>query len=283
MPIFEAIYRSNGTEETVTVNDIEKHPNFNHVKNNLFCTYKGCSARLLYVPKGKVRAHFKTWPKNDHIPDCIDYFERVTALKKPKTLATSTMELSDKHIKNVLKNLKRKRRGNFNLGKPKPNNKKRQIPRVTPLSEEELTLNVVPTTGSDADLASGEGNIKEPSVRNRTLINLTDDDVGFARSVEGYIHTVKVDDKRAVLELKDGGHSFKVYFEENFFNDAPVSFLGYFKTLKLLIDKNQTYLFSGVGEIVRRNKIFGMIINKSNHFQIDYQYFAVFILNESAK
>jgi len=54
MPIYEAIYRSVDQEEMVTVNNIEQHANFIDVKNNLYCTYEGCTARLLYVPKGKV-------------------------------------------------------------------------------------------------------------------------------------------------------------------------------------------------------------------------------------
>ncbi|QHW31469.1 hypothetical protein GZH47_11865 [Paenibacillus rhizovicinus] len=278
MPIYEAIYRQNNEEELVTVNNIEQHANFLDVKNNLHCTYQGCTARLSYVPKGKVRAHFKTWPKEDHLQDCLDYFERVATANKQKSVATSTMELSDKHVKNVLDNLKKKRREQESgTDKPKTSNNKKPRPTVDPNSGEGSALNIVPTTGPNADLASGENNVKEPSVRNRSLINLTDEDVGWTRSLEGYIQNIEVDDRRVILELRDGDYNFLVYFEEFFFDNAPVNFRGYFEDLKILVQNHKDFLFSGVGLIVRRKEQYGMLVNRGNDFYVDYQYIAVFL------
>lgn len=126
MPIYEAIYKSKNEEELITVGNIEKHDRFIDVKNNLHCTYQGCTARLSYVPKGKVRAHFKTWPKQDHVQDCVDYFERVATANRQKSVATSTMALSEQHVKNVLNNLKKKRREQESgTNKPKSGNNKK--------------------------------------------------------------------------------------------------------------------------------------------------------------
>lgn len=283
MPIYEAIYKSNDHEELITVNNIEQHEKFIEVKNHLYCTYQGCTARLSYVPKGKVRAHFKTWPKNDHVQDCIDYFERMVTGNKQKSIATSTMALSDKHIKSVLDNLKRKRKEQESgTDKAKTNNKKKPRPKVNPDSSENPTLSIVPTTGPDADLASGENNIKEPSVRNRSLINLTDDDLNWTRSVECYIQNVETDDKRAVLELRDGNYTFRVFFEEYFFDNAPINFKGYFEDLKYLVQRHKGYLFSGVGLIEKRNEQYCMLVNSGNEFRIDDQYIAIFLQNASA-
>ncbi|WP_106769632.1 hypothetical protein [Paenibacillus faecalis] len=283
MSIYEAIYRSDESEEMVTVFNIEQHKNYTDIKNNLYCTYDGCTARLSYVPKGKVRAYFKTWPKEDHIQDCVDYFERVATANKQKSVATSTMELSGKHVKNVLDNLKRKRREKeSNNGKLKSSNKKKPRPTVGLNSGKNTVLNIVPTTGPDADLASGENNVREPSVRNRSLINLTDDDLGWVRSIEGYIQNVEIGDKRVVLMLRDGNHTFRVYFEEFFFDNAPVNFRGYFEGLKILVHRHKEYLFTGVGLIERRNEQYGMLIHRGNDFYIDYQYIAVFLHNASA-
>ncbi len=282
MPTYEAIYRKDEHEEQVTVNNIEQHENYIDVKSNLYCTYQGCNARLSYVPKGKVRAHFKTWPKDNHIKDCIDYFERVATANRQKFIATSTMALSDKHIKNVLDNLKRKRKEQeLGTNNNKPGTKRKPRPKVDPSSGENPTLNIVPTTGPDADLVSGEDNIKEPPVRNRTLINLTDDDLGVTRSVEGFIQSVETSDKRTVLELKDGKNFFRVYFEEFFFDGAPVNFSNFFESLKFLVQKDQGFLFSGVGLIERRNGNYAMVVNQSNHFYVDYLYLAVFIHSQS--
>ncbi|TDF94522.1 hypothetical protein E1757_23550 [Paenibacillus piri] len=283
MSIYEAYYRTDDHEEKVNVGNIEQHANFTDVKNNLYCTYPGCTARLSYVPRGKVRAHFKTWPKEDHIQDCVDYFERVATANKQKSGVTSTMALSEKHIKNVLDNLKKKRREQESgTDKPKSSNNKKPRPTVNPNSGENPTLNIVPTTGPDADLASGENNVKEPPVRNRSLVNLTDDDVGWTRSAEGYIHNVETDDKRAILELRDGNHTLRVYFEEFFFDNAPVNFRGYFERLKILVQRNKEFLFSGVGLIEKRNEHYGMLISRGNDFRINYQYIAIFLDNASA-
>lgn len=283
MSIYEAIYKSDENEEMVTVFNIEQHENFTDVKNNLYCTYHGCAARLSYVPKGKVRAYFKTWPKEDHIQDCVDYFDRVATANKQKSIATSTMELSEKHVKNVLDNLKKKRREEgAGKGKPKSGNKKKPRPTVDPSSGENTALNIVPTTGPDADLTSGENNVREPSVRNRSLINLTDDDLGWTRSIESYIQNVEVGDNRVVLQLRDGNNTFGVYFEEFFFDNAPVNFRRYFQDLKILVDRDKEYLFSGVGLIERRNDQYCMLINRGNDFRVDDLYIAVFLDNTSA-
>lgn len=283
MSIYEAIYKSAETEEMITVSNIEQHENFTDVKKNLYCTYHGCIARLSYVPKGKVRAHFKTWPKEDHIQDCVDYFDRVATANKQKSVATSTMELSEKHVKNVLDNLRKKRREEAEgKGRPKSGNTKKPRPRVNPDSGENTTLNIVPTTAPDADLASGENNVREPSVRNRSLINLTVDDLGWTRSIEGYIQSVEVSDNRVVLQLQDYNNTFGVYFEEFFFDNAPVNFGRYFQDLKILVNKNGEYLFSGVGLIEQRNDQYCMLVNRGNDFRIDDQYIAVFLDNVSA-
>lgn len=153
---------------------------------------------------------------------------------------------------------------------------------MSPNSGENTTLNIVPTTGPDADLASGENNAKEPSVRSRSLINLTDDDVGWTRSIEGYIHNVEIEDTRVVLELEDGDYNFSVYFEEFFFDNAPVNFRGYFEDLKMLVHKHKDYLFSGVGLIERRKEHYGMLMNRGTDFYVNYQYIAVFLHNPSS-
>jgi hypothetical protein len=278
MPIYEAIYRTSEHEEEVTVSNIEQHENYIDVKNNLYCTYSGCSARLSYVPKGKVRAHFKTWPKDNHIQDCVDYFERVATASKQKSIATSTMALSEKHIKSILDNL-RKRRNEKASGtsKTRPGTTKKSRPKVDPGSDENPTLNIVPTTGPNADLGSGENNIKEPSVRNRSLINLTDDDLNWTRSIEGYIQNVETEEKRAILDLRDGNYTCRVYFEEYFFDNAPINFRGYFEDLKKLVQRHKDYMFSGVGLIEKRNDQYCMLINDGNDFRIDDRYIALFL------
>ncbi|TVX92626.1 hypothetical protein [Paenibacillus agilis] len=281
MPIYEAIYRYEDMDEPILVSNIEQHEHFTNVKKNLFCTYNGCPSKLSYVPRGKVRAHFKTWPKANHTKDCIDFFERMEKANKQKNVATSTMMLSDKHIKSVLDNLKKRRKEQEAGTPPKTNINKKPRPKVKPNALENPSLTIVPTTGAGADLTSGQNNIKEPPVRNRSIINLTDDDIGTTRSIEGYIQNVLLEENRVVIDIQENSDIFKVYFEQFFFNNAPVNFSGLFVTLKSLVDKNKRLLFSGVGLIETRNEEYVMLINKNNDFYVEYKYFTVFIHSAS--
>ncbi|WP_458124753.1 hypothetical protein [Paenibacillus sp. Z3-2] len=106
--------------------------------------------------------------------------------------------------------------------------------------------------------------------------------MNWTRSIEGYIQNVEVGEKRAVLQLQDGNHFFTVYFEEYFFDNAPVNFARYFEDLKELVSEHKGYLFSGVGLIEQRNEQFCMLVNRGNDFRINDHYIASFLTNPSA-
>jgi len=111
---------------------------------------------------------------------------------------------------------------------------------------------------------------------------LTDDDIGWTRSIEGYIQGVELGEKRVVLLLQNGNYTAKVFFEEFFFDNAPVNFSRYFERLESLVQKHKKFIFSGVGLIEKRNDQYAVLVNRGNDFRIDYQYIAVFLDNASA-
>lgn len=279
MPIYEAIYRINDIEEPVTINSIEQYHNFSEVRNNIFCTYENCEAKLEYVPKGKNKAHFKTWPKQNHTIDCIDYFEREKKGRATKNSATATMALSDQHIKNILNEIKRRRKNEkLNIsGTPKPK-KPRKRPKTDPSLPASTGINVNPTTSQDANMKEGEEKVKAPSVRRRNLVLLNDDDVGFTRSLSDVtIENVEISEERVILTVMQDAKTCNIYFEQFFFSSAPVSFIDRFEGLKVIVSKNKGLFFSCVGEVVRRNGNIHMLVNKHSDFRVEDLYLTLYI------
>ncbi|WP_342416862.1 hypothetical protein NST83_05385 [Paenibacillus sp. FSL R10-2782] len=281
MPIYEAIYRNEENEELVLINTFESHPEFEVARNNLFCVFENCPAKLEYVPKGKRKEHFKTWPKHNHIQDCLDYFEREKVAQGNKNSATATMALTDKHISNILNEIKRKRKQKENEGQLHQGNKKTKKKRTNVDTSLPATsnININPTTGPDAVLQEGEGGYKAPPVRRRNLTLLNNDDIGFTRSLEdATIEQIEIDDERVVFKVSNGQRHCNIYFEEFFFTNSPVNFLELLKQLKEIVDKsNLKFYFSCVGEVVKRDDSVHMLINRNTHFRVDDQYLPVFL------
>ena len=271
MPIYEGIFKLDEFEEAISINTIEDHPRFAEVRSNLYCAYQNCSVKLEYVPKGKYKAHFKTWPKNDHSADCLDYFEREKTARSTKSLATSTMALSDKHIANILNDVKRKRKNlDNNVLTKSGSSKKKTRPRVDTALPENSPVNINPTTGGDADFAEGDIKIKAPSVRRRTLLLLNDNDIGFTHCLwDVLIDSVEVSTEGVIINVYKGKHNCKIYFEEFFFTTAPVNFMDRFVELKNVVNKNKELFFSCVGEVIKRNDKIHMMVNKHSNFRVN--------------
>lgn len=284
MSIFEAIFRDAyaDTEELIFVDSIEKHKEFNRVRSSIFCTYENCEAQLEYVPQGKRKAHFKTWPKQDHTPDCIDYFEREKKARGQKNSATTTMALSDKHIADVLNDMKRKRKSqedDFN-GQSRKTKKNKKNKTVDPSQPSTNGVNIVPTTGLGADMQEGEVKGKSPSVRRRTLLLLNDDDIGFTRAIpDGLIESIDINTDRVVIAISSGSKSCNIYFEEFFFSSAPANFIERFKDLEKIFDLNIKLNLSCVGEVVRRNNELHLLVNKHIAFRVEDLYLTIFLDN----
>jgi hypothetical protein len=276
MAIYNAVFRNGDIEEDILIDSIEKHGNFEVVRSNLYCSFEDCTAKLEYVPKGKHRAHFKTWPKQNHSIDCLDYFEREKKANREKNTATINVALSDQHIANILREIKR------DLQKPKsvnsrPNEKKkRKNTTVDTNKPRVIAVNVNPTTGDDAVAIENNPNKKAPSVRRRNLQLLNQDDVGFTRSLYANITHVALDEKRAVFSISDGKKTCNIYFEESFFTSAPSNFMGRFISLKNIVATDSNILFIGVGQVEKRDEEIHMVINHHKHFSVGGSYISIF-------
>jgi hypothetical protein len=287
LPIYEAIFRSGDTEEPIFINTIEQHPSFVEVRKNIYCTFEDCEAKLEYVPKGKHKAYFKTWPKQDHTLECEDYFEREKKGRGTRNSATATMGLSDQHIRDILNDIKRKRKeklngsGNGTTTPRRPRNR----PEVDPSLPVNDGVNINPTTGADATMQEGEAKIKAPPVRRRTLVLLNEDDIGFTRSLSDVtiesveVESVEIGTERVVFTVVQNDKTCKVYFEEFFFRSSPVNFIARFEQLKQVVSETKGLFFSCVGGVVKRNDNVHLLVNKHSDFRVEDLYLTLFLDN----
>lgn len=262
-------------EELISVADIEKHPEFDKVRNHLFCTFENCECKLQYSSEGKKKAHFKTWPKKNHTKECIDYFEREEKARAERNSVTVNAELSDKRIANILNDIKRKRKEAENKGEPKANKPKTKKEKKNPTVDPSLptdTGNVVinPVVGGNTGLQESDVNGKSKSVRKRTLTLLNESDIGYTRALwDVTIDSVDVNEKRVVLKVSNRRKSCLIYLEEAFFVNSPVNFVDRLKGLSDVVNKDKSVYFSCVGSVEKREGEVCMIVDKHSSFRVE--------------
>ncbi|WP_345240339.1 hypothetical protein [Pontibacillus salipaludis] len=281
MSIEVALFKDGQGVEEVTADEIENRDDYDKVRKNLFCAYDDCTARIEFVPKGKRKAHFKTWPNEDHSLDCLDFFEREKKNHASKNLATSTRQLNDNHINNVLRGLvnsvaETEEEREERLAKQRQRKKKNATKDET--KETEDNERVTPTTSQDATPAS-EGE-RAPIVRKRhSISSLSEDDIGNATALHEKISSIQLGEKRAIFTLVKGSKRTKVYFEENYFENSPINAGRSFSVLKRLLDEGKLLYLYCVGNVERRKEEVCLVINKQSHIRINKQVIGKFIFD----
>ncbi|MCM3154480.1 hypothetical protein ABE056_19140 [Priestia aryabhattai] len=287
MATIELVLYKNGDEfEEVTLDEIEKRSDFDTVKKNLYCAFEGCTAKIEYVPRGKRVAHFKTWPMSDHSPDCEDFFEREKRKAGKKSLASSSVGLTDKHINNVLRNFinsidETEEEKQQRLEIQRNRRRDRKINKVTDETQDsELTENLRPTTGNNVDTPL-EGK-RAPRVKRRyNLSLLSEDDINTATALYEEVDAISIEEKRVMFRLQRNNKEANVYFEENFFNNSATNIDSMFKTVKrYLSDGNLVELYC-VGNVERRNNNICLVVNKQSHIRINKMTIEKFTFNIS--
>lgn len=275
-----ALYKHNGIEEKIEIDEMEEHEDFEMMRKNIYCTFEGCAARLEYVPKGKNKAHFKTWPNENHSKDCFDFFEREKKKKSERGSATINVPLSSKHISRVLRELYKEANESEEEKKKrlvkKRNNKNKKKNIIKDDSGDTISIGRVnPTT---AEVTETHGEIKRaPSVRKRSNIQLlSEGDVGYTRAVNGYVRNISIKRDRVVMEISSKKKKCKVYFEEEFFAHAVVNILGMLQNAKEYLSQGRELQITCVGEVEKRGEEFRLVVNKQHNFRLNGEPIAVF-------
>ncbi|MEI4602783.1 hypothetical protein WAG19_12730 [Bacillus cereus] len=287
MATIELVLYKNGDEyEEVTLDDIDKRHDFDIVKKNLYCAFEGCPAKIEYVPRGQRIAHFKTWPMSNHSTDCTDFFKREKQKAKKKSLASSSVGLTDTHINNVLRNLinsidETEEEKKLRLEKQRARGKKKKVNQVTDESQNsELTDNIRPTTDNNA--TTTEEGKRAPSVKRRyNLSLLNEDDINTATALYEKVSSINIEENRAIFKLKRNNKEANVYFEENFFNNSARNIDSMFKVVKKHLDAGNVIELYCVGNVERRNGDICLTVNKQSHIRINKLPVARFVFSIS--
>lgn len=274
--IEEVIYKGNNNEdELIKLSAIELRPDFEEVKRSLYCTFEGCNCKILYVPKGKRIAHFKTWPGENHSKECEAYFERIKSLKPSKGAATTTTRLTDKHIQNVLKEMgiRAKETEEERLYRLEQQRKKNKKTKKNPVSNNsnptKTGLNIVPVVDNSADnLVSVE---RAPRVSRRYSINnIIEKDVGTALALREKIDRIEViNDRYVIINLvAQNGKTAKVFLEEAFFAQAPSNINSWIESIANMINSGIETTLSCVGNVILRENQLCLQVFAESHLRI---------------
>lgn len=283
MSIERALFRYKDDVEEIDVETIETHTDFEILRNNLYCIYNGCSAKIQYVPRGIYKSYFKTWPKQDHSDDCTDYFDREKKRKSEEGSASINVTLSEKHIRNVLKTLYRevnetKEAKEKRLANQKNNKKKKKNNKTVDSSQPaETTVKKNATTERGETVEEG---VREPNVRKKHNIQLlSDNDIGFTRAVYGLIDTIDISDDKVTMILSSNKKKCKIHFEKAFFATAARNILSMFQSVKKALLEGYELEFTGAGQVIKRDQQIDLLILEQYAFDINNSPIAMFTFN----
>ncbi|WP_340002574.1 hypothetical protein [Oceanobacillus sp. FSL K6-0127] len=274
MAIELALYKDDkrSISEEIELAELALRGDFETVKKNLYCAFEGCTAKIEYVPSGKRREHFKTWPKNNHTPECDDYFERDPIKRKQKNIATNSVGLSDNHINNVLKGLIRSveetpEEKEARLKKQR-SRKKNKSNTVNTSQNSNDVENVRPTTDNNIEKV-GDGQ-RSPSIRKRhSILFLSENDLNTAVALHEKVVSIWVEKNRAKFLLKNNAKETYLYFEEEFFANSSTNIEQMLRVVKNNLDKGHEIMFDGVGNVEKRDEELCVIITNQKHFRIN--------------
>ncbi|MCT1539731.1 MULTISPECIES: hypothetical protein [Lysinibacillus] len=281
----EKVYykKNNGDVEEVNIDDIELREDFDIVKENIYCTYEECNCQMLYVPKGKRVAHFKTWPGENHSEECEAYFERIKERKPTRSLATSTARLTDEHIRNILREMGKTASETPEEREERLEKQRKKRKKKNPVKNNNQTpnvdTNIIPVTDDSADILQLES--RAPRVSRRYSVNnLIQDDVGTALALREEISEIEIiNNNYAVFHLEsENGKTAKVYLEEAFFATAPLNIHSWLKSLEKIIDSGANLTLSCVGNVIFRNNELALQIFSENHLRVGDKLLPAFIM-----
>jgi len=269
----------------ISLEDIVSMDDYENVKKNLYCAFQGCDCKMEYIPKGKGIAYFKTWPLKNHSTDCIDYFLREEKKKSQRSLATTTIGLTDKHITNVLKRLansvdETEEEKELRLKKQRDKSKQKKRKIIDTSESPELGENIIPSTDKNAEV-TGEGT-RAPSVKSRfSIFDLSEDDIKTALALHEKIESINIKEKRVIITLHKKNKRTNVYLEESFFSSSARNIDSMLKVVEIALAKGDPLSLECVGNIDRRAGELCILVNGQNHLWINKKPIAVFTFNYS--
>lgn len=247
--IEEAIFRSSDEESIIKLDDLNKDLYENTFKGRIFCPHPGCNAPLVFSSQNIKTKHFKIWPRVKHIETCLYYKpegDGVLFTTRRSGPASYSYNISDKHLKSVLRNAVNKLKG-----KPRPTPK----PKANPKKQIQTS---VKNTGSGEAVSLLERKETIPSKqREGKVFTIEAKDISELNTqkifcVIGSVLSVKLEEKYAEIVLKRKDRAIKVKFEESFISIYPNEFER-FKFIKRYVNDHKSCTIICIGKIISSN------------------------------
>lgn len=212
MKIEQAVYIKKGTKETIDVEKIKNHPNFNTIIENLHCPTPGCNCNLTYVNGDK--PYLRTYKKHNHIEECPYSFSR-----KHK----ESNERGKEYIENGLTSRDKRSKIQYAMNKYlAPKNKgDKEKPKSLSISKKKDKTNEDKTTTysiiSNLNKTPNTG-LKGSRIPTKSLsINeINDNNINKTINVFGKVKDISYDNKKYFTLKFENGENFDVIFPESY-------------------------------------------------------------------
>ncbi|MBM5605260.1 hypothetical protein [Listeria seeligeri] len=233
MKIKEALISK--TNEIMSIKQISELDSSDERLQFLFCPNSRCSARLLFVPKGKNEEHLKTYKLNNHIDSCENFFERKTLLERMRYRNENAVPISEEKIKEKIARYCRE----LNKEDINPHQKTAKKPKANGIVGGNTRKK--DGTSYEATLSrQGKNDVETPrtTVRRKELDGVSLKDVGKVILTHGRVEEVELNDESAKFVLIEKDKKTTVFFPEAFFATASQGVKNYLEILKNYAMKN---------------------------------------------
>ncbi|MGM0175431.1 hypothetical protein [Enterococcus sp. DIV0800] len=250
-----AIYKKNGEEEFVSLNNIDSRVDYLDVVDNLFCTGGGCEAKMTYNKRttGPYLSKHKAYEHTESCP----YHENETVTAKSVTEYMKELgRTSNKGIKKRKKELMSDMDAYFSSKESgeEPKTDKRPTPKKKKAKDGSTTANIVTKVEYDVegeiiDTSNPEKKVREPTYYKFLPHQISAKDVNKNLRTSAFIQSVMVKENGKYAEILGEFENKKIRFviPETFFQDsrrniAPDILESYLFDLKKFVDENDVKL-----------------------------------------
>lgn len=260
MRILSAIYlEKDGVEKEIHPREITARNYENKLKGKLYCPTENCPARISFS-RGKT-VHFRTWRFDEHLRNCLYYFDRIPMSLGRNTTNTISVDITYDRRQNALQdafvkmNLSEEEKEILQKNRAASGARKRE--RAVTITKRNATS--FQMVLFDGDLYEDELLHRRRNISKRFVDEIAISDIGEIRLIMGKVKNSKKEGEVAEIVIENNKETITVVFEEAFVAE-PLnrSYLNKFWAIERLLDQLGQVQFTGIGDVrenVRLNRL----------------------------
>ncbi|MBO0445567.1 hypothetical protein JZO78_04355 [Enterococcus ureilyticus] len=260
MKFDEAVFRLDGVEEVILLDEIPRRDNFLEIIQNIYCPDPHCDARLVFNRRSTGKNYLSKHKSsdNDHDIDCDWYNDDVKTVKSITEYTTVNGGLTEEGKKRRKKEAMKALRDYLDPPEPKPKNpNKKPTPKKKTTESTETKRGIKVNYDPNGEVVqenteNGDFKVKEPSFYERLPHQLSVKDSGENLRTSAIIKEVKIfksDNPQAEIKTVFGDIQITFVMPEPFFlgNERRLSvdqLIEYLEIIKKYVEAhpNEIYL-----------------------------------------